>query len=78
MHSMMSLLRTHLKLSAPLGPLCVHMACGNQVKLVRNFLFKLIDSELPPAIDQVSVQFIQIGIHWTAHSNPSGSPSYFY
>lgn len=52
---MLSLTKTHLGLVAPLGPSCVHMACGNQVKPLRNLLFKLVDSHLPPALDQVSV-----------------------
>ncbi|KAL5481420.1 hypothetical protein EMCRGX_G021569 [Ephydatia muelleri] len=60
-YSMMSLLRTHLKLSAPLGPQCVHMACGDQVKDIRSFLFKLIDSELPMAIDQVTTEALVVG-----------------
>ena len=54
---MLSLTKTHLGLVAPLGPSCVHMACGNQVKPLRNLLFKLVDSHLPPALDQVSTQY---------------------
>ena len=53
LHSLLSLTRTHLSLVAPLGPSCVHMACGTQVKPLRNLLFKLVDSQLPPSLDQV-------------------------
>ena len=53
--SVLSLTRTHLSLVAPLGPSCVHMACGSQVKPLRTLLFKLIDSQVPPALDQVRV-----------------------
>ena len=53
--SVLSLTRTHLSLVAPLGPSCVHMACGSQVKPLRTLLFKLIDSQVPPALDQVGV-----------------------
>lgn len=54
LHSLLSLTRTHLGLVAPLGPSCVHMACGSQVKPLRHLLFKLVDSQLPPALDQVN------------------------
>ena len=51
--ALLSLVHTHLSLVVPLGSQCVHMACGAQVRPLRNFLFKLMDSHLSPDLDLV-------------------------
>ncbi len=55
MLSLMTLLRTHLSVVASVGPESVHLACGHFVKPLRSLLFKLVDSQLPPALDKVSL-----------------------
>ena len=52
---LLSLLKTHLGLVAPLGFSCVQVACGQQVKPIRNLLLQLIDSQLPTELDKASV-----------------------
>ena len=54
--SLLSLLKTHLGLVAPLGFSCVQVACGQQVKPIRNLLLQLIDSQLPAELDKASVK----------------------
>ncbi len=53
MLSLLTLLRTHLSVVASVGSDSIHMACGPVVKPLRNLLFKLVDSQLPPALDEV-------------------------
>ncbi|CAI8021126.1 Probable E3 ubiquitin-protein ligase HERC1 [Geodia barretti] len=57
----LSLTHTHLSLVVPLGAQCVHMACGAQVRPLRNFLFKLMDSHLPPDLDLEASRALEIG-----------------
>ena len=52
--SLLTLLRTHLSVVASVGPDSVHMACGPFIKPLRHLLFKMVDSQLPPALDKVS------------------------
>ena len=63
LHSVLSLTRTHISLVAPLGPSCVRMACGHQVKPLRNLLFNFIDSQLPPSLDKVYALFSYITVY---------------
>ena len=53
---LLSLLKVHLGLVAPLGFSCVQVACGQQVKSIRNLLLKLIDSQLPMELDKASAK----------------------
>ncbi len=58
LHSVLTLTSIHISLVAPLGPSCVRMACGRQVKPLRNLLFKFIDSQLPTALDKVQFKHV--------------------
>ena len=53
---LLSLLKTHLGLVAPLGVSCVQVACGQQVRPIRNLLLQLIDSQLPTKLDKASIK----------------------
>ncbi|XP_064390094.1 probable E3 ubiquitin-protein ligase HERC1 isoform X2 [Halichondria panicea] len=61
LHSVLTLTSIHISLVAPLGPSCVRMACGRQVKPLRNLLFKFIDSQLPTALDKVTGEALDVG-----------------
>ena len=52
--SLLTLLRTHLSVVASVGPDSIQTACGVFVQPLRNLLFKLVDSQLPDALDKVT------------------------
>ena len=55
----MAILKVHIDVVIPLGPDCVGTACGNQTKLLRDLLIRLIDSKLTPTMAKVSFKALQ-------------------